>query len=189
VLLVLRAPPGLENTVGSGIDRHGRHITPADDSVAVDHEQRALANAAGAVIGAIFPRDVAFGFEVGQQRKVKLAVLREGEMAPHAVDRNPENLGAEFAKLRQHLVVERHLVAADGAPVGRIKGEDERLAPKIAERHGLIGRHLQFEIWSRSACSKSHVRIPYPYFDACFRSAATSRPVMRDADTPKRAVT
>src|SRR6267142_5017527 len=56
-----------------------------------------------------------------------------------------------LAKFRKDLVVERHLVAADRAPVGRIEGENDRLARQISEGEILIGRDAQRE--SRCACS------------------------------------
>jgi hypothetical protein len=51
----------------------------------------------------------------------------------------------------QRLVVERHLIAADRTPVGRIEGDDHRLAGEVAEAQALIGGHVQREIRSLGA--------------------------------------
>ena len=57
----------------------------------------------------------------------------------------PTSSRAVALELGQHLVVERQLVAADGAPVGRIEDEDHRLAAQTAQRHALAVRGGQIE--------------------------------------------
>ena len=52
-------------------------------------------------------------------------------------------------ELGEHLVVERHLVAADGAPVGRIEGQDDGSAPQVVQADFLIGGGAQLEIGGR----------------------------------------
>jgi hypothetical protein len=44
-------------------------------------------------------------------------------------DRDAEQRGLVFLKLRTDLVVERHLVAADRTPIGRVESEDDGLCP------------------------------------------------------------
>src|SRR6266403_2227381 len=56
----------------------------------------------------------ALGFEVREQRKADLTILGEGQMTPGAIDRDAQNLGVMFEELRHHLLVQDHLVAADG---------------------------------------------------------------------------
>ena len=99
----------------------------------VDDEQRPLAHPLVAV-DAVRARDVALRLEVGEQREVQLAALRERHVAPGAVDGDADELRAEPLELGQDLVVERHLVAADRAPVGRIEREDQPLAAKSPSR-------------------------------------------------------
>ena len=58
----------------------------------VDHgmRQRALADALACAIAAVFPRDVALGFEIGEQWEMQVTVTGEGGMAPHPLDRNAQ---------------------------------------------------------------------------------------------------
>ena len=141
----------VEDAVGAGIHADRREVAPADDAVAVDHEQRALGEAVLLAIHAVAPRHVALGLEVGEQRKLELAASRERAMAPRAVDRDAEQLGVVFRELVRHLVVERHLIAADRAPVGGIEREHDRPAAKIRELDRLVGRGMELEIGRRRA--------------------------------------
>jgi hypothetical protein len=59
-------------------------------------------------------------------------------MAPYAIYRDAEQLGAELVKFRQDFVVQCHLIAADRAPIGGIKREDYRLALEFRERDRLV---------------------------------------------------
>jgi hypothetical protein len=63
---------------------------------------------------------------------MELPVVRKGEVAPDPVHGNAEQLRVVVAEFAEDLVVERHLVAADRAPVCRVEGEDHRPA---AESH------------------------------------------------------
>lgn len=76
-------------------------------------------------------------------------------MAPRAVDRNTDELGAELLELWKHFVVKGHLVTADWAPIRRIKGKHDWLATKFAQREPLVWRAAQFEIRSRRASLES----------------------------------
>ena len=61
----------------------------------------------------------------------------------------------EAVKLRQHLVVQRHLIAADRAPVGRVKGENDRATPELAEGDELVGGTRQSEFGrGRAGCER-----------------------------------
>ena len=64
---------------------------------------------------------------------MQVAVVGEGEVAPDAVDRDAQQLGVELLELRQELVVERQLVAADRAPVGGVEDEDHGLRRGTSE--------------------------------------------------------
>ena len=59
-------------------------------------------------------------------------------MAPGTIHRNTEELGAVLFELGQNLVAERHLIAADRTPIGRVEGKDYRLTREVAERQVLI---------------------------------------------------
>ena len=85
--------------------------------------------------------DGSFGLEIGEQGKVQLAVFGEGAVAPCAIDRNAEQAGFEAMKLRQNLVVQRHLISAHGTPVGRIEREDDgapRKSVKVTNWSGVL---------------------------------------------------
>jgi hypothetical protein len=90
-------------------------------------------------VDAVLPRHAALRLEIGEKRKVELAVLRKREMAPNAIDGNAEQLGVEAPELAEQLVVERHLIAAHRAPVRGIERDDHRPAAELADRHSLIG--------------------------------------------------
>src|ERR1700730_6388286 len=140
-----------ENAAGAGIHADGRDIAPADDSGFVDHEERALA---GSVLGGIDPvgaRDGPLWLEIGEKWKAELPVFREGDVAPGTIDGYAEKLGPEALELGQHLLVERHLVAADRAPVGRVEGENDGPPPEVLEADRLIGGRVQREIRSLRA--------------------------------------
>ena len=82
-------------------------------------------------------------------------------MTPGAVDGDAEQLGVVLLELRQDLVVERHLVAADRAPVGRIERQHDGPAAEVRERDRLIRSGVQLEIrrgradWSKSGVGRS----------------------------------
>jgi hypothetical protein len=75
--------------------------------------------------------DRAFGFKVRQEGKPKFAVAGKGEMTPGAVNRDPDQGGVEVPKLGEKFVVQRHLVAAHGAPIGRVEGQNNWLAAEF----------------------------------------------------------
>src|SRR5207302_11519162 len=98
-----------------------------------DHEQRPLAEAVGLAVGAIAARYRALGLEVRKQGEPKPAVTGECRVAPYAVHGDAEELGVIALELWQHLVIERHLVAAHGAPVGGIECQDHGPAAEIRQ--------------------------------------------------------
>jgi hypothetical protein len=77
---------------------------------------------------------------------MQVPVLGIGVVTPHAINRDSKKLRAVLAEVRQQLVVERELIPADGTPVGRVEGNDDWLAAKVAKRELLIGRNGQREI-------------------------------------------
>ena len=77
---------------------------------------------------------------------MQMAIARKGCVAPYPVDRNTQQFRAVSVKLRENLVVERHLIATDRAPVGGIERQDYGLTPQIREREVLIGGYAQREI-------------------------------------------
>ena len=92
--------------------------------------------------------------EVRQQRKVQVAMLGEGLVAPGPVHRNAQELSPMLVELWEHLVVERHLVAADWTPIRGIEGQDDRFALQIAEREPLVGGDPQLEVGRRRSFGK-----------------------------------
>jgi hypothetical protein len=64
--------------------------------------------------------------------------MGKGEMTPCAIDRDPHEFGAQAAKLRQDLIEERRLIAADGTPIGGIERKDHGAPAEISERHSLV---------------------------------------------------
>src|SRR5256884_9345113 len=79
-----------------------------------------------------------------------------------SVDRDAEQLGPVALKLRKDLVVQRHLVAADGTPVGWIERENHRPTTEVAQRPRLVGSAVQREVrclgprCQRTACEATH---------------------------------
>ena len=116
-------------------------------------------------VHAVLPRDISLGFEVGQQRKAQLSVVRECDVTPHAVDRNADQLGVESRKLWKDFVVEPHLIAADRTPVRRIEREDYRPAAKFAERHLLIGRRRKGKVRRLSSGARAGMLCSYVHYN------------------------
>jgi hypothetical protein len=77
---------------------------------------------------------------------MEVTVTGKGRVAPHPVDRNVQQFRVALAKLRKDLVVKRHLIATDRAPVGRIERQDYWLTRQIRQRKVLIGVNAQREI-------------------------------------------
>ena len=77
---------------------------------------------------------------------MQLALARERGVTPHAIDRDPHQLGAVVVELGEHFVEERQLIAADGTPVGGIEGENHRTAAQLGERERLVRRGVQREV-------------------------------------------
>jgi hypothetical protein len=156
-----------KNPVGAWIDGNGREIAPEDLSLLVDDEQSPFANPFLFAIGAILLCDSAFRFKIGKQREMQVTVPCECRMAPVAIDRDPKKLGPVIAKLGKDLVVwlnsrltglievERHLIAADRTPIGRIEGKNDHLVRKITQRKHLVGRHVEVKSRGTSAGRKN----------------------------------
>ena len=120
--------------------------------MAIDHEQCSLAETIALAIGAIALGDFTFGLKIGKQWKMKVEMLGKSIVTPDTINGNPKDLRPIFFKFREGFIIERHLISADWAPVGGIKGNDHGLASEIAEREPLIRRNWQRELGSlRSA--------------------------------------
>src|ERR1700704_3818995 len=105
---------------------------------------------------------------------MQVAIPDEGCVTPRAIDRDAQQLGAVLAKLRKHLVVQGHLIAADWAPVRGIEGEDDRRAPQVTERQELVRGDTQGEIGGRGAGGQNvgHVSSSFePYLEPISASA------------------
>ena len=90
VCLVREFFESVENSVGAGIDRDWGAIAPCDRALSVEHKQRAFADAFALAIGVIFSRDFALWLEIGEQRKMQMAITCERRMAPYAIHRNAQ---------------------------------------------------------------------------------------------------
>src|SRR5947208_291304 len=123
-----------------------RDVAPADDPLAVDDEQRSLAEPVAVAVRSVAARHRPLRLEVREQGKVQLALVGERPVAPGAIHRDAEELGAVARELGEDLVVQRHLIAADGTPVRGIKRQDDRLAAVVAQRDGLIRRAVEREV-------------------------------------------
>ena len=77
---------------------------------------------------------------------MKMSIFRKGGVTPRAIHGDADKLGLVLLKLRQHLVVQRHLIAANRAPIRGIKREHDRSPPKFIKSEPLIRRAAQIEI-------------------------------------------
>ena len=123
-----------------------------NNSIGIDNKERPFRSPVIWPVHTVKPRHLSLGFEIRQERKMQLPVAAERGMALRAVNRDAKKLRAEFLKLRKHLVVESHLVAADWTPVSGIKGEHDWSSPKLIQFYGLIRRALKSEVWGRRSC-------------------------------------
>jgi hypothetical protein len=123
-------------------------VRPAYDPLGVEDEQRAVTESVAVAVDTVGARHVSLGLEVRQQGEVKLARLGKSAVAPDAVDRDPEHLRAVAPELRKDLVVERHLIAADGTPVCRVERQDDRVAPEVRQLHLLVRCRVQLKFGS-----------------------------------------
>src|SRR5262245_10827636 len=80
-------------------------------------------------------------------------ILRKGCMTPCPVYGNSEKIRAVPLKLGKNFVVQRHLIATDGAPIRRIKSKNHRPPTEFAEGQFLIRRGVEREI--RRWCSRT----------------------------------
>src|SRR3954471_10847117 len=61
-------------------------------------------------------------------------------------------MGLEPLELGEQLIEHGHLVCTDGAPIGWIEDERDRVPAELMERDCLVGGSSQREIWS--SCSR-----------------------------------
>src|SRR5437868_4992393 len=106
-------------------------MAPPDDATGVDHEQRAIGGAVLVAVDAIGSCDETLGLEVGHEWEMQLARCGERVVAPGPIDRYANELRAVPLELGEHLVVERHLIAAHRAPVRRIECQDDRVSAEL----------------------------------------------------------
>src|SRR6185312_10597630 len=114
--LLLNCLQRRKDTVRPRVDAHRRYVTPPDHALGVDDEQGSFAEAVRCPIDAVCLRHRALRLEVRKEREMELPFRRERRVTPRAVHGDPEELRLVASKLRHDLVVERHLVSADGAP-------------------------------------------------------------------------
>src|SRR5947209_2538168 len=85
-------------------------------------------------VGSVGPGYRAFGSESARWRSFANATWQ------HAPSTEMPSNSAMLAKFGKDFVVERHLIAANRAPIRRIKREDDRLFRQIRQRQHLVGR-------------------------------------------------
>src|SRR3954452_188167 len=73
---------GGDDAFSTRIHAHRRNMAPADDSIRIDYEQRALTHALALTIRTILPRDRAFWFEVREERKMQFTIFAERGVTP-----------------------------------------------------------------------------------------------------------
>ena len=138
-----RVPRG---SLRSGVDADRRDVAPPDHSRRVDDEERAVALPFLRVVHTVRLRDGALRLEVGEQWEVQLAVARERAVTPHAIHRDPDQLGPVLAELRQDLVVKAHLITADRTPIRGVEREDHGATAELGQRNALVRGALEFEV-------------------------------------------
>jgi len=111
---------------------------------------------------------------------MQVSILAEGGMAPDAINRNSDKLSSMFLELRQYFVVQRHLVAANRTPVGRVEGQDYWPPPKLGERDGLVWRNVQGEV-GRLCARRKYMR----HLDV-FPFVILERRNARECESPQR---
>src|SRR3954464_5709452 len=81
-----------KNSISAGIDAQRRDVRPANDPIAIDDEQGALADAILLAIDAIIAGHLSLGLKIGQERKVQLSIAGISGVAPDAIDGNSDEL-------------------------------------------------------------------------------------------------
>src|SRR4051794_12705773 len=87
-----------QDAVGPRIHSDRRQVAPTNDSLAIDDEKRSGALADPGLVGAIQVRYCALRLEICQERKMQIAVVGKGHVAPGAVDGNTQELSVEAMK-------------------------------------------------------------------------------------------
>ena len=148
-----------QDPVHSGIHLDRGEVAPADLPFAVDDEQGPLGHPEAILVGPVALGHLALRLEVGKQGEVEVPGRRVGRVTPRAVDRDPDERGAEPLELGQCLVVEGQLVAAHRAPIGRIERHHQVAAPEVGQLRLRIRRHGKFE--GRGARSRPRISAGY----------------------------
>src|ERR1700732_1363939 len=86
-----RAVDAAADAARAGIDGDRRSIAPRDGARSIERKQRALADAVTRTIGLVFSCDLALGLEIGEQRKMHVAVAGKGRVAPHTPTEMPSS--------------------------------------------------------------------------------------------------
>lgn len=152
----------VENAIGARVDCYGGEITPRNKSVLIYNKQSAFTDPFAGSVGSVLSGDSPLRLKIGEQWKVQLSVLRKRLVAPSPIHGDPQYFGTMLLEFRSHLVVQRHLVTAYGAPVGWIKGQDYWSTLKVLERQAVVRCDAQGEDRSRGPGTEdlSHVCPP-----------------------------
>jgi hypothetical protein len=116
---------------------HGRRVrlAPADDSLAIDHEEGAAARLLLRAGHAERPRHGCLRVGVRKQRVADPGVASERLMAPDLVGGDREEHRAKPVELCQVVLVQRELLCRNRLPVGRMEDQNHSTAPKISQRN------------------------------------------------------
>ena len=85
---------------------------------------------------------------------MQMTILRKSIVTPGTIHGHSQQFRSELSKLGEDLVIKSHLVAAYRAPVRRIKRQNDGASQQVAQSQGLIGRHVQREIWGHRPCGE-----------------------------------
>src|SRR3954447_18915651 len=130
---------GVEDDVGAGeLAGAGRLVGPGDPALLVDEDEGAVGEAERRVeVGAVGAGDLSLRLEVREQGGVDPQLLLEGLVSEEAVDADPDQLDPLAGDLRLDLLVDRELVAADGAEVAWVE-DQQHLATLVVGEGDLL---------------------------------------------------
>jgi hypothetical protein len=130
----------------------------ADRAFAVDDEDRPPLSASLLVVYAVHDPDPALGVEIGQKRKRDPAkAVGPGRVGRCAVDAYFKDLDAQSDVVRVALAKCGDLFSSTPGEAGRVKREDDGLAPQFAKRYRVAVVLRQCEIRCGRAGRQCHL--------------------------------
>src|SRR4051812_717463 len=110
-------------------------MDPGDDPLLVDQDEGAIRRAVVLQVGAVGTRNLALGVEISEERNLDAEVVAECLVGPRVVDADSEQRGTPLFDLREYLLVDRELVRADRAEVGREEDQHDLAAAEVHQRY------------------------------------------------------